>query len=351
MYDNLKNSTFLIGKTLEELEELAILLNHKKFRGKQLFNWLYVRQVDNYENMSNLPVDFRNKLKNLSMHPLKLVQQKITDSKQTGKFLFSLNNGNLVESVLMHEGSRTTVCLSTQVGCAVDCDFCATAKMGFIQNLTSGEIIDQFLHLQKMSDNKITNVVFMGMGEPFLNYKNTLEAAHLLHDSRGINMGAWRITISTAGIVRKINQYAKDKEPFKLAVSLNGSNNNQRLKIMPITNACTLDELIEVSKAYTLKTRKRITFEYVMLKNINDSMQDAKNLISLIKSIKCKLNLIPYNEIDGPYRRPDDQTIMIFLKVFKNAPFPVTVRWSKGQDIDAGCGQLITKENKYNEKN
>ena len=333
----------LIGKKLEDLEALVLSLGTEKFRGMQLFEWLYSKKVDDYEKMSNLPIALREKLKDFSIHPLMLINKDISNSKQTKKYLFALANGNMIESVLMKEGKRVTVCLSTQVGCAVDCDFCATAKMGFIQNLTIGEILDQFLQLQKISNDRITNVVFMGMGEPFLNYENTMEAAHLLHHPKGINMGAWRITISTSGITRKINQFAKEGQPYKLAVSLNASNEKQRLKTMPITKAYPFLELINASREYTVRLKKKITFEYVMLLKINDDTKDAKALIRLLGSINCKLNIIPYNEINGPYKRPNDDRVDKFLNALQKAPFPVTIRWSKGQGIDAGCGQLVTK--------
>ena len=337
-----KPPVFLIGQTLSQLESFAISLGCQEFRGRQLFDWLYSKQVDDYDKMSNLSINFREQLKEIDVHPLRLINKNISISKKTQKYLFKLNNGKLIESVLMKEGERVTACLSTQVGCAVDCDFCATAKMGFVQNLTSGEILDQYLHLQKISKHRITNIVFMGMGEPFLNYDNTIESANLLHHPKGINMGAWRITISTAGIIRKINQYTKEGHPYKLAVSLNASNELQRLKTMPITKSNKFEDLINSSKNYTLQSKKKITFEYVMLSNINDNPDDAKALIRQLSSINCKLNLIPYNEINGDYRRPSNEKIDNFLKILVNAPFPVTIRWSKGQEIDAGCGQLAT---------
>ena len=337
-----KPPVFLIGQTLSQLESFAISLGCQEFRGRQLFDWLYSKQVDDYDKMSNLSINFREQLKEIEIHPLKLMNKNISSSKKTQKYLFQLNNGKLIESVLMKEGERVTACLSTQVGCAVDCDFCATAKMGFVQNLTSGEILDQYLHLQKISKHRITNIVFRGMGEPFLNYDNTIESANLLHHPKGINMGAWRITISTAGIIRKINQYTREGHPYKLAVSLNASNELQRLKTMPITSSNQFGDLINSSKNYTLHSKKKITFEYVMLSNINDNPDDAKALIRQLSSINCKLNLIPYNEINGDYRRPSNEKIDKFLKILVNAPFPVTIRWSKGQEIDAGCGQLAT---------
>lgn len=332
----------LIGHSISELESFAESLDEKPFRGRQLFDWIYRQQVDDFSKMTDLSKSLREKLSKVSIHPLKMLNREESLSKQTRKFLFEVSGGKMIESVLMKEGNRTTVCLSTQVGCAVDCDFCATAKMGFVKNLTAGEIVDQFLQLQKISDQKITNVVFMGMGEPFLNYKNSIAAADLLHHPRGINMGAWRVTISTAGVAHKIKQFSDEGHPYKLAVSLNGSTQNQRLKTMPITKVYSFSDLIKTSKDYAYHSRNRVTFEYVLLDGVNDDPQDAEKLNRLLNSIDCKLNIIPYNEIGGPYRRPPDIRIKAFLHPLKKASFPVTVRWSKGQDIDAGCGQLAT---------
>jgi 23S rRNA (adenine2503-C2)-methyltransferase len=182
----------------------------------------------------------------------------------------------------------------------------------------------------------------MGMGEPFLNYKNSIAAADLLHHSKGINMAAWRITISTAGVVTKIQQFSKEQQPYKLAVSLNGTTQNQRLKTMPITETHSFSNLIKASKDYAYNSRNRITFEYVLMDGINDHPKDAEQLIKILGSIECKLNIIPYNEIGDVYKRPSDEKIEAFMKSLKQASFPVTVRWSKGTDIDAGCGQLVT---------
>jgi len=332
----------LIGQSILELESFAKAMGEKPFRGRQLFDWIYRQQVDDFSAMTDLSKPLRENLVDVLIHPLKMINRDVSPSKQTRKILFELSDGNLLESVLMKEGKRITVCLSTQVGCAVDCDFCATAKMGFIKNLTAGEIVDQFLQLQKMSEQKITNVVFMGMGEPFLNYKNSIAAADLLHHAKGINMAAWRITISTAGVVPKIRQFTEEKQPYKLAVSLNGTTQDQRLKTMPITQTHTFSNLIKASKDYAYNSRNRITFEYVLMDGINDEPQDAERLLRLLGSIECKLNVIPYNEIGGEYRRPSDEKIEAFMAPLKRASFPVTVRWSKGQDIDAGCGQLAT---------
>ena len=271
---------------------------------------------------------------------------KKIESNETAKFLFQTQSNHLIESVSMIENDRHTICLSSQVGCAVDCDFCATGKMGFKKNLSSGEIIDQLLFIKKNIKIPITNIVFMGMGEPFLNYKNVIKAADLIHDSKALNFGSNRITISTAGVLPKIDQWINDKIPYNLAISLNGANNTIREKIMPINRKWPIEDLIASSKVYNKLNRKKITFEYVLIDKINDSVSDAHELASLLKNSSCKLNIIPFNEIGTEYKRPSNSTINYFVDTLKAVQkgFKVLVRWSNGVDIDAGCGQLAIKE-------
>lgn len=329
---------------LNQIEALELLKKVKAeaFRYEQIQNWIFDNFIENWEQMENLPKDLRDKLSNnIALHPLEINHISGSDNEPTKKFLFKTKSGHSIESVLMHEKKRTTVCLSSQVGCAVDCKFCATASMGFIKNLNEYEIIDQVLHLERISKYKITNIVFMGMGEPFLNYKNVLNAAKFLNHKMGF--GARRITISTAGIVPKIRKIAEEDHQFKLAISLNAVTEIERKKIMSLTNTHSLNELIKSAKYYYEKTRRLITFEYVLLKGINDSPLDGKRLISLLAGLECKVNIIPYNEIGGDFSRPDEVTIKTFLKELRHAPFNVTVRWSKGTDINAGCGQLAVE--------
>ena len=329
---------------LNQIEALELLKEVKaeSFRYEQIQNWIFDNFIENWEQMENLPKDLRDKLSNnIALHPLEINLVSGSENEPTKKFLFKTKSGHSIESVLMHEKKRTTVCLSSQVGCAVDCKFCATASMGFIKNLNEYEIIDQVLHLERISKYKITNIVFMGMGEPFLNYKNVLNAAKFLNHKMGF--GARRITISTAGIVPKIRKIAEEDHQFKLAISLNAVTEIERKKIMSLTNTHSLNELIKSAKYYYQKTRRLITFEYVLLKGINDSPLDGKRLISLLAGLECKVNIIPYNDIGGDFSRPDEVTIKTFLKELRHAPFNVTVRWSKGTDINAGCGQLAVE--------
>ena len=329
---------------LNQIEALELLKKVKAeaFRYEQIQNWIFDNFIENWEQMENLPKDLRDKLSNnIALHPLEINHISGSDNEPTKKFLFKTKSGHRIESVLMHEKKRTTVCLSSQDGCAVDCKFCATASMGFIKNLNEYEIIDQVLHLERISKYKITNIVFMGMGEPFLNYKNVLNAAKFLNHKMGF--GARRITISTAGIVPKIRKIAEEDHQFKLAISLNAVTEIERKKIMSLTNTHSLNELIKSAKYNYQKTRRLITFEYVLLKGINDSPLDGKRLISLLAGLECKVNIIPYNDIGGDFSRPDEVTIKTFLKELRHAPFNVTVRWSKGTDINAGCGQLAVE--------
>jgi len=335
----------LIGKNLDEFSELCSELGVEDFRSKQLFNWMYRNEVSDLTELKNLPKSLIGDLKRgHCIHPLELINSTNSSSEKTNKFLFKTQSGALIESVLMNEKNRVTLCISTQVGCALDCKFCATAKMGFKENLSVGEILDQYLLTRQKINKPITNIVFMGMGEPFLNYKNVIKAAKLLNDPNGINMGSKRITISTAGVISKIEEFTKSKEKFKLAISLNGTTNEQRTSIMPINIKNSLDELLNVARKYTETVNRWLTFEYVLLKEINDSVEDAKRLLSMLAEMKkCKLNIIPYNETDGEFRRPDKDQIEKFVIALRPAKFPITVRWSKGTDIDAGCGQLATR--------
>jgi 23S rRNA (adenine2503-C2)-methyltransferase len=242
----------------------------------------------------------------------------------------------------MVDDNRHTVCLSSQIGCNVDCSFCATATMGLIRNLLAGEIIDQAITIRALVKEPITNVVFMGMGEPFLNYDRVLEAADILHSHDGFGLGAKRITISTAGIVPKINRFIKEGRKYKLAISLNATQNATRQKIMPLNRNWPIEDIIKSAAVFAARKNHNVMFEYVLLKGINDTLEDAKRLARLIQGIDCKVNVIPYNETDGQYKRPSNETIESFLKTLDKhrKGFRILVRWSKGEDINAACGQL-----------
>ena len=332
----------LIGMDLNEIQSIVRDFGVEKFRADQIFNWIYTRNVQSIEEMQNIPKYLKEHLEEkYVINPLRIIKIKREKSSSTQKYLLECQDGEKIESVLMREQKRITICISSQVGCALGCKFCATGTMGIIRNLTIGEIVAQYLLLLKESEKPITNVVYMGMGEPFLNYENVIKSASLLNNSDGINLGARHITISTAGIAPQIKQFAIEKQRYKLAISLNGSSQEQRLQTMPIAKKFPIYKLLESVKYYNDETKNLVTFEYVLLADTNDSESDAKSLINLIGDIPCKLNIIPYNDIGGKFKRPSDENIQNFLSNFSNAPFTVTTRWSKGADINAGCGQLV----------
>ena len=326
-----------------ELIKLMQDVGGESFRINQINNWIYNNYVRSWDEMKNIPSSLISQLeKKIKLHSLDLIEITGVKNDPIRKFLFKTKKGNQIESVLMHDKKRTTICVSSQSGCILDCNFCATASMGFLENLSSTEILDQVLYLASYSDSKITNIVYMGMGEPLMNYRSVMESGTLLKTKMGL--GTKRITISTAGIASKIRQIADDNYGFKLAISLNASNENTRNKIMPITKKYSLLKIMKAAEYYFNKTKKLVTFEYVLLKDVNASVSDAQNLINLLKNFPCKLNVIPYNEIDGDYKRPDIENIESFLSSLDAAPFMVTVRWSNGTDINAGCGQLAVKD-------
>lgn len=326
-----------------ELIKLMQDVGGESFRINQINNWIYNNYVRSWDEMKNIPSSLISQLeKKIKLHSLDLIEITGVKNDPIRKFLFKTKKGNQIESVLMHDKKRTTICVSSQSGCILDCKFCATASMGFLENLSSTEILDQVLYLASYSDSKITNIVYMGMGEPLMNYRSVMESGTLLKTKMGL--GTKRITISTAGIASKIRQIADDNYGFKLAISLNASNENTRNKIMPITKKYSLLKIMKAAEYYFNKTKKLVTFEYVLLKDVNASVSDAQNLMNLLKNFPCKLNVIPYNEIDGDYKRPDIENIESFLSSLDAAPFMVTVRWSNGTDINAGCGQLAVKD-------
>jgi 23S rRNA (adenine2503-C2)-methyltransferase len=343
----LSQNKSLIGISRDELNELLLSWDQPHYRANQIYKWIHHHNVDHFDEMTNLTKSLRTQLAdNFSLKTLSLHQQKIAFDG-TEKYLWRLQDGRFIESVLIPETRRNTVCISSQVGCSLGCKFCATGTMGLVRNLTTGEIIEQVLQIQKISKHQVTNVVFMGMGEPFMNYHRSVQAAKILGDPEGLAIAGKRITISTSGVVPKIIQYADEKLPFGLAISLHAPTQDLREKIMPIAKKFPLDELIESAKYYTsAKKRNRITFEYVLLHGINDSQNQANELIKLLSPLRCKLNLIPCNQNDLGYVPPSEEEVNLFARALMRAPFAITVRKNRGEDITAACGQLavITSE-------
>tara|TARA_Y100001970_G_scaffold283161_1_gene397663 strand:- start:866 stop:1903 length:1038 start_codon:yes stop_codon:yes gene_type:complete len=338
--------TILKGMDEFELQSYCQNLNLPKFHGTQLFRWLYKKNYLDINKMSNIPNILKNEVSNNAL--INLLSIKVaTKSKidKTTKFLLETNDNKYIETVSMIDNNRHTVCLSSQIGCNVDCDFCATGKMGITRNLKVGEIIDQLIIVKNNIQTPVTNIVFMGMGEPFLNYTNVIKACHILSNHNGFNLGAKRITISTSGILPKIDLFIKEKHKYKLAISLNASDDNTRNKIMPINKKWNINKLINSIKQYSYLESRPIMIEYVLLKDINDSKEDAKKLAKILSGIQCKVNLIPFNEIFEEYKRPEDKIINIFSNTLNkyNKNLRILIRWSKGEDINAACGQLATK--------
>ncbi len=327
----------------EELQTLCIKAGESKFRGGQLFEWMYRHGIYSFDSMLNINKSFREHLnEHFILHTLTVENSLPSKEDKSVKILFRTQDDHFIETVSMAENNRHTVCLSSQAGCVLDCHFCATGKLGLKRNLSTGEIVDQLIYVRENTDQPITNVVFMGMGEPFHNYDNVLNASDIFHSPKGFNLASTRITISTAGLLPQINKYIKEKRRYKLAISLNASNDKVRTKIMPINKKWSINDLIKSGKEYSNQKKRLIMFEYVLLKGINDSEEDALELARLLQGIPCKINLIPYNEIEGMYQRPDKTTITKFSEILHNYrdEYRVLVRWSKGQDIAAGCGQL-----------
>ena len=338
---NIKDFTFA------DLTNWFALHGEKPFRAQQIFHWLYQKRVRDFVQMANLSKALKEKLQqHFFISELSRAQQA-QSADGSIKYAFALHDGKRVESVLMPHRDHFTVCVSSQVGCALGCDFCMTAKMGFIRNLTPGEIIDQILEMWKdlPEGERVRNVVFMGMGEPFHNYENLIRTLEILLDERGFNFSSRRVTVSTAGLVPQIIRFGQEAVKANLAVSLNGANDTVRSQLMPINKAYDLKKLIEGCQAYPLEQRKRITFEYILIRDVTDALPHAKQLIRLLHGLKFKINLIPYNETRGSrYKRPSWETIQAFQQYLFAHGVTATLRISKGQDIQGACGQLITEE-------
>lgn len=331
----------LTGMTLEQMEQLFESIGQPKYRAAQLFNWIYKKRIAKLDDMTNFSKQLRQQLsESATIGLVRLAKQVSASDNQTTKFLFTLEDNLHVESVFMIEAKRKTVCLSTQVGCPLGCGFCATGKMGFQRNLTAGEIVDQLLSIQHILNVDVTNVVIMGMGEPFLNYDEVIKACDLISHDTGIAIGKRKITISTSGIIPGIRRFADEGQRYKLAISLNAADDQIRDDMMPINKKYPLNELINAAKYYAAKSRHRLTFEYVMIRGVNDSTRDSQKLARLIKGLKCKLNIIPYNSIDEKNKIPSEDQIDDFIRPFLNMNVVVSVRRSKGADIQAACGQL-----------
>ena len=321
----------------------------KSFQAEQIYRWIYKQKVSSWEEMRNINKNLLQKLsENFSLSSLNLVQQQCSKDEQTSKFLWQLKDGKNIESVLIESGLRRTVCVSAQVGCAVGCRFCASGKNGLFRNLTTSEIIEQIVAIDKILESKgenVSHVVFMGMGEPLHNYDNVINAIRILIEEKGLNISQRRITVSTVGIIDKIYKLAEENLKVNLVLSLHAANQKTREKLIPIAHKYPLAELIKAMQNYFNVTKRDITSEYTMLDGINDSVIDANMLVGIIGSRHCTLNIIPYNEVDSAdkFKKPSHQNIQEFREALDRNNITNTCRYTKGDDIAAACGQLANQ--------
>ncbi|MFT3827021.1 MAG: 23S rRNA (adenine(2503)-C(2))-methyltransferase RlmN [Chitinophagaceae bacterium] len=336
--------------SLSELEQFFETLGEKKFRSKQVYEWLWQKQAHSFEAMTNLSKDLRTKLSDNFSLPALTVDATQYSADGTIKSRFKTVDNHLVEGVLIPTDERKTVCVSSQIGCSLSCKFCATGYMDRKRNLEFDEIYDQVVLVNQQSERvynkKLTNIVFMGMGEPLLNYKNVLKAIERITSPDGLGMSPRRITVSTAGVAKMIKQLGDDNVKFKLALSLHAANDAKRHEIMPINDTNNIKALIEALNHFYKATGNEITFEYILFRNFNDSIQDADDLIKIYRQVPADLiNIIEYNPIDNAaFVKPDEDTIQQFMTHLERNRVNARLRRSRGKDIDAACGQLANKE-------
>ena len=334
--------------SLKELQDEFVAKNEKSFRAKQVYEWLWKKNAFSFDEMSNLSKELREMLQQFYyIDHIQLQDQQISKDK-TIKCAFTIEEGKVVEGVLIPTKSRTTACISSQVGCSLSCTFCATGRLKLLRNLSAGEIVDQVVYLKNQAEERygqnLTNIVYMGMGEPLLNYKNVLQSIDRLCSDDGLGVSPKRITVSTAGIAKMIRKLGDDDVKFNLALSLHAANDKKRDKIMEINESNNLSELSEALEYFHEKTGSRVTFEYIIFKDFNDEIDDARELANFAKCVPCKINIIEYNPIEnGEFEQADAHKVDAFAAFLESKNLIVNVRRSRGKDIDAACGQLANK--------
>ncbi len=326
--------------SLSNLTEIMLELGYKKFAALQVYDWLYKKRVKSFDEMTNIKKELVNYLKeNYTIGTLEIV--RIQRDIDVRKYLFNLSDNQKVEAVYMHHDYGHSLCISTQVGCNMSCAFCESGRLKKVRNLTSGEMTEQIIKIEEDLGFRITHLVLMGIGEPFDNYDNVMNFIDIINEPKGIELGARHITISTSGIVPKIKEFTNQDKQVNLAISLHAPNNEIRNKIMPVNKAYPIESLMDSIKKYIDKTNRRVTFEYIMIKDINDSKETALELANLLKGINCYVNLIPYNETSHiEFKKSSKEQIMKFYDVLKKNKINVTVRKEFGSKVDAACGQL-----------
>ena len=333
----------IYGITINELEEFLQENNEKKFRATQIIDWLYVKRVSSFSEMTNLSKELINKLSNYYYFDQAEIIKKQEDT-DVSKFLFKLSDNNLIEAVLMNHDYGNSLCVSSQVGCNMGCKFCESGRLKKIRNLEASEMVLQILLIEKEIGKRISHVVVMGIGEPFDNYDNLTKFIEIINYQKGINLGSRHITVSTCGVIPKIYEFARLPYQVNLAISLHAPNNKIRDMIMPINKVYSLDKLMVAITDYLKTSTRRVTFEYIMLKDINDSIDCAHELASLIRGMNAYVNLIPYNETENiSFKRTEKKKILEFYDILKKEKINVTIRREFGSGIDAACGQLRAK--------
>jgi 23S rRNA (adenine2503-C2)-methyltransferase len=343
----------LLGMMPGEVEALIKELGEPGFRAKQVVEWTFVRRVADIEAMTNLPKALRERLKERLVTRTMTIATVTGSADTTRKFLLKLNDGRYVETVLIPanpalyggKSDRRTLCVSSQVGCAYDCKFCASGLAGFTRNLTAGEIVEQIVQVEAHTGERVDNLVFMGMGEPLANFSNLIKAIEILNAEWGIGIGARHMTVSTSGLAPQIHKLADFPLQIRLAISLHGASDPVRNEIMPVNRKYPLAELFEALEAWNAKRKQFLTFEFILIEDVNDSLDQARMLAKRARSVNAKVNLIPYNTVDGlPWKRPSEQRQDAFLEVLTSAGVTATLRREKGHDIAAACGQLRLKQ-------
>ena len=330
--------------TLDELKEELKEIGEKPFRAEQIYKWLYEARVSHFDEMTNLSLELREKLKQEYVIKEFNILKKQVATDGTIKYLFDVLDGNAIETVLMKYHHGYSICVSSQIGCKMGCKFCASTGIPFVRNLTSGEIIEQIMAAERDENIKISNIVFMGIGEPLNNYDNVVKAIRIINHPKGLNIGARHISISTSGLVPRIYKLAEENIQCTLSISLHATTNEKRSEMMPINNAFPIEELLQACKDYIEKTHRRISFEYALAKENNDNLEDAKRLVKMLKGMLCHVNLIPINKIEtGTYTKSSNENIMKFRDYLNDHGIVATIRRELGSDIDAACGQLRRK--------
>ena len=329
---------------LEQLKEEMKKIGEKPFRAEQIFKWLYQEKVKSFEEMTNISLELRKKLKeNYTICNFNIIKkQEAKDG--TIKYLFDVLDGNAIETVLMSYHHGYSICVSSQIGCKMGCKFCASTGINFERNLTSGEIVEQLIAVEQDTGLRISNIVFMGIGEPLDNYENVVNSIRIINNPKGLNIGARHISISTSGLVPKIYKLAEENIQCTLSISLHATNNEKRSRMMPVNNSYPIEKLMQACKDYIEKTNRRISFEYALAKDNNDNLDDAKQLVKLLKGMLCHVNLIPINKIEnGKFDKSSNENIMKFRDYLNEHGIVATIRRELGSDIDAACGQLRRK--------